>query len=271
MLIKSLPLRIMNTIRGPSREKIVFLHIPKCGGNSIKDALRNATLTLRLWEDNSYVYISNASVVELEKILKKETSEAFSTPHDSILRVSEYLLLYYMHMGLRNIQCITGHIPFSEIAYRNYGDKYAMVTLLRDPVDRWISEYYYRKHHKIGDPEMGIEEYMTSPFGKAQGTQYVLYLGGRSNGNDHGSPEAVRRAKKNIENFAIIGFLDKLGDFVDRIQYRFGIRLNIGNKNVTPKKQDREPISKAIRGQIENICERDYEIYNYARNKILSS
>jgi hypothetical protein len=264
MFIKSLPRRIQNTLRGPSKEKMVFIHIPKCGGTSIKDALRDSLLTLRFWKDNSYVYISNAGVLRLEEMLKNETSEAFRTPRDSILRVSEYLLLYHIQ---KDIQCIVGHIPFSEIAYRNFGDKYAMFTLLRDPVDRWLSEFYYRKHHKIGDSALELEEYLCSPFGKAQGTQYVLYLGGRSNGNDHRSPEAVNRAKRNLENMAVVGFLDDMRDFVDRFQSRFGIRLDIDKKNVTPVNRGEVSISKSIRDQIENICESDCEIYHHAKQR----
>ncbi|RJP83248.1 MAG: hypothetical protein C4522_01240 [Desulfobacteraceae bacterium] len=267
MFFKSLPIRIKNTLSSPLKERIFFLHIPKCGGNSIKDALRNAYLSLFWWQDNAYVYLSNSIIEKMVQMLIKEDSDAFRVSPDCVLRMTEQLLLY--HMSLQKVKCIAGHIPFSEIAFRNFGGQFATFTLLRDPVDRWISEYYYNRNHQRPNAKMPIEEYIMSGFGKAQGTQYVLYIGGRSNGNDHESLAAVQRAKENIEKFAVVGFIDKLDDFVDRFHHRFGIRLEIGRKNVTPLDNGRDSISDSFRRQIENICERDYEVYNCARRKFL--
>jgi len=167
------------------------------------------------------------------------------------------------------VRCIAGHIPFCDIAYRNFHKKYAYITIMRDPVERWISEYFYNKYHSRDTSSMDINEYLSSEYGIAQGTEYVLYLGGRSNGNDHYSSKAVNRAIQNLSKFSIIGFLDDLNGFADRFQQRFGPKLDIGKKNVTPPNQNRKEITGEILQQIETICERDLEIYHNAKNLMM--
>ena len=251
----------------PVKEKIFFLHVPKCGGNSIKDSLRNNYISLSYKREKSFVYIQSTAEEQATRLLQEEQSSEFCVSHDCSLRVPEYLLLY--HMSQNHVKCIVGHVPFSEIAYRNFASQYALVTILREPVERWISEYFYNRSHSRASASMAIEEYLESPLGKAQGTQYVLYLGGRSNGNDHGSRHAVQRALQNLERFAVIGFLEELDLFANRFKHRFGVGLEIGRKNVTAYNQSREEITDEMRRKIENICERDSEIYEQARKKFL--
>ncbi len=264
-MFKSLPIRIRNSFTTPIKEKIFFLHVPKCGGNSIKDSLKRNYLSLGCKQERTFIYIQSTAENRVARMLGEEESTEFSVPFDCVLRVPEYLLLY--HMNQSHVRCIVGHVPFSEIAYRNFSHQYAFITILRDPVERWISEYFYNRSHSRANANMTMEDYLESPYGSAQGTQYVLYLGGRSNRNDHESRQAVQRALRNIDRFAVIGFLEDLSLFEQQFRHRFGVRVDIGRKNVTAFNPSREQITPEMRKKIENICERDCEIYEQARQR----
>jgi len=261
-MFSSLSTRIRNSLQQPIKEKIFFLHIPKCGGTSVKNALRNKYISLDPRRDSTFAALDRNAMVNTTQALGEEESAEFSVAPDCILRMREHVLLY--HMGVSRIKCITGHVPFSEIAFRKYGNQFAFITILRDPVERWISEYYFNKSLSFATSDMDITQYMDSSFGQAQGTQYVLFLGGRSNGNDHFSKKAVQRALENLNRCTLVGFLENLDSFNEQFQSRFGTTLDIGKKNITTKNTDRQQISSSIRQRIETICERDLEIYHHA-------
>lgn len=259
----SIAARLRNTLQGPIKEKIFFLHIPKCGGNSIKEALRNKYITMSPRSDTSFAYIHSNGMGKVMRLLNEEESTDFNVSLDCRMRVPEYLLLY--HMSHPHIKCIVAHAPFSTIAFRNYGKQYAFITILRDPVERWISEFYYNKQSLRGSSDMDMDQYLDSEYGKAQGTQYVLFLSGRANGNDHYSSKAVKRAIENLKCFSMVGILEDLDDFTERFHKRFGVTLDIGKKNVTRTSRDKQQITSDMRQQIETICERDLEIYHHAK------
>ena len=66
------------------------------------------------------------------------------------------------------------------LAYHAFEKKFAFVTILRDPCQRWVSAYYYNRykdsdHRKV---DMDLDAYLKSPFGQAQGHEDVKFLGG---------------------------------------------------------------------------------------------
>ena len=255
--------RIKNSLTPQLKEKLFFLHVPKCGGNSIKDALRASIVDLNYRNDDKYVYLNNSAIEGIVEQFAQEQSEELKLPQDSYYRIPEALLLYHMYKS--KTQCIAGHIPYSKLAYEKFGDKYAFITLLRNPVERWISEYFYNRQSGRANASMSIEEYAVSERGLVQGTEYVLFMGGRANQNDHISNKAIKRAVSNLDNFRLIGFVEDMQGFADRFAQEFGPTLNIGRENVTTANEGRDSISAELMTQIENICEPDLEIYQRAK------
>lgn len=259
--------RILNTIGGSLKERIFFLHIPKCAGTSLANALTEQYITLNPKRDKGLITIRPDAEMNVSRILNEETSREFSASLDFSLRMPEFLLLYYMSQ--HQVRYIGGHVPFSEIAHREFGNQFSFITILRDPVKRYISEYSFNKFkkstHQKDTASMDIDAYLESPRGKAQGCQYVLFLGGRLNGDDYRSKEAVKRAIQNLRKFVVIGFSEDMSGFVERYQERFGVKLRIRRQNVNPRPSDWETqtITADIRRKIENICERDCEIYHH--------
>lgn len=136
LLLKSLFKRAYNTFHGCLKDNICFLHIPKCGGMSIRDAVSSCYRTLDIRKDLYLVSIEPVASSNVVKLMN-QTDYPYDTTDDyPILKLRENLLLYFMNK--KNTKYISGHFTFSEIAYREFHGKYAFITVLRDPVKRWI-------------------------------------------------------------------------------------------------------------------------------------
>ena len=269
--LDSLFSKIKNTFHSRLKENICFLHVPKCGGTSLGQAIRRRYPTLKLGLTNYMVSLSASASSNVIK-LACQTDYPNDTKDDyPILKFRENLLLYFMSQ--RKYKFITGHFTFSELAYREFKDDYAFMTIIRDPVKRWISSYFFnrykhRDHRKI---EEDITTYLQTAFGQSQGYEFVKFLGGADPTGDYKSRGAIDRAKRNLHNFDVVGLLEYQGDFFERFADRFGISLRMDKRNQSPVSGafQESRVTEEIRKKVMKICEPDYEIYQYAVNNFV--
>ncbi len=260
--------RISNSILNRNSENIFFLHIPKCGGVSIGQAIAATYQTLNLRNDNGIINL-NAPISR--QVI--EATEGLDYPHNTnddypILNFREKLLLYFMAQP--NSRYISGHFLFSMVAYQKFGDKFKFVTILRDPVKRWISSYFYNTltadhQMKVND---SIEARLESHFGISQGYQLVKFLGGANSNGDYTSTTAITQAKTNLELFDIVGLLENLDDFTKKFNDLFHVRLKITKKNQNPAstQYQNSVITPELLEKITEVCQPDIQVYNYALN-----
>jgi len=246
------------------------VHVPKCGGTSIKNSIKQYYHSLDIRKDRDIVNINVLASYETTKVI--HNVEPFETNYYEVLEFEEQLLLYYMYQ--ENIRYIAGHFSFSEIAYNQFKDKYAFITILRDPVKRWISHFFYNKYKEgyLGKIEGDLSKYLESPRSRSQGCEYVKKFYGKIDRNiDYGSEQAIDRAKNNLNKFRVIGFLEHLDDFAIQLEESFGIRVKIPKLNVGPKSKSYmdSTINKEIMDLIKVICKPDIEIYQYAVDNFL--
>jgi hypothetical protein len=144
--------------------------------------------------------------------------------------------------------------------------------MLRHPIERYISSYIYNKYKNSrflleGD----ISEYIDSEFGRSQGYEYVKFIGGPDKNGNYTSNASISRAKENLHKFKIVGILERLDNFRRSFERTFGVKLNVGHHNTSPKsEQFVESITDdRVKERIEEICGPDLEIYQYAMERCI--
>jgi hypothetical protein len=176
-------------------------------------------------------------------------------------------------MSRQDVSYIVGHFKFSETAYRHFADEYKFITILRDPVSRWISQYFYdrykeSKHLKI---EEEFEQYLDSHRSRTEGFRYVVSFDGVPEESNTVSEQAIEKAKQNLHKFALIGFLEHLEDFQKKFERLFSVKLKFRKRNPSPvlREYRKSFITDKVRERITEICKPDLEIYRYAIEKFL--
>lgn len=271
--IRTLITRVQNLFQGGLKKNIFLLHLPKCAGTSISHAIRCRYLTLNFANDRNLISLSAEASSNVIKQSNK-TDYPYNTTDDfPILKLRKDLLLYFLNQ--KNTKYISGHFPFSETAYNEFHNKFEFITVLRDPVKRFISSYFYNKYKEGGHRKIksDIKTYIRSEFGQSQGYEFVKFLGGADITADYSSKQAVERAICNLKKFDIVGCLEYPKDFLDQFEARFAIRLKIEKKNPGPKPQNFKEaiITEEIQEQIKDICKPDSEVYQFAIDNFVNS
>lgn len=266
-------LRTMNQISGPLKEKIFFLHLHKCGGVSINKAIQYCYRDWNLLRDNSSIYLdSEASFLASNNIFNTDKLTTNLVDSDYIVQqYREKILLYYMYS--KKTQYIGGHFTFNQLIYQNFSQDFSFVTMLRDPIQRWKSFYFFNRYKEKNHGKLNIEilDFLKSDYGKKYGCLFVMFLGGINKEGKYTSKEAIQQAKENLHKFDIVGFIEHQEKFAKKFQERFGKRLIIHKLNQNPKPEafQKTIINTEIEKRIIELCHPDIEVYQYAVKNFL--
>jgi hypothetical protein len=238
-------------------EKVFFLHLHKCGGTSLDRALRDVSSPIRF---------INSRVFHLQAY---NSRTAFKISNLKRAEFDEALLLY--NMSFENKRYISGHFCFSENAYEAYSQEWNWITLLRNPVDRFLSAFFYRmyKDNYAKDyvrPEMSLEHFIENAVHDK--SYYAKRLSGIYDMRTSIKPNHVDTAIKNLEKFKVIGVLEERDHMISRLEKAFNITLKLEHKNQASKlgKQKREEmVTEELVKKIEKLCEYDIIIYEAAK------
>lgn len=223
---------------------VCFVHIPKNGGSTLR----------------SYVIES----VGKERVFFLESK-----------RLQEFVALSQAEKA--RIRCVMGHYPFSYSVHDQLEKPTRYITILRDPVERVLSLYSYissTKEHKLQshvvENKIGIEEFVLRKVTTHVENGHIRLLCNvdpDTRGRTACTGEMLEQAKENLENhFEIIGFLDEMDEFYDRLARSFGWKRWSGEKvNVTRERLRKDDLPSHV---IELIREQnllDIELYEHAQ------
>ena len=237
----------------PCLDPLVFLHLPKCGGTSVNIAL-NKLYWLRL---HRTLHLSGAS--------SKQAAEVIGEP---VERFRARLLAF--HMAEQKRRLITGHYGFDEHIWDHFSDAWKFMTVLRDPVARWYSSYFYNRyktksdHYRISQP---LEIFVETDRARKGGDMYARFLTGRSDADD-----AVSQVIENLHRFHLVGLLEEAETFIQDCQQLLGVKINVPRHNVSPRSthQQSEEITPEIDAKVRALCASDLQIYRAVQGRILS-
>jgi hypothetical protein len=161
-----------------------------------------------------------------------------------------------------------------------------IVTVLRDPVDRFISSYFYwRDMYRSGDDQShrsaladlySLDDFVTIKDDHSLVTQLfnrmtwqVAFSGlplQRQAQRAHGITDAqlLGIAVANLRACTVVGLQDQMDDFATEFERRLGLKLAIERTNVTAGRAGTAEISAATRRRIQEWVYLDMELYQAA-------
>ncbi len=235
-------------------QRVVFHHVPKCGGTSVGRALRMR-------------YIMSQATVTPESSFRAFEIFTGRTDREQMLidvaELREQMLLYYM---FEDVRCLSLHVPFSVGAHERFHKQYKFITILREPVKRFISHYFWshdkpQAHARI---EEGFEAFLETDRAKRLGASYVEFFCGQTRVPDLSAPEVVDAAIANLQRFSIVGRLDDLKSFKVQLKEQLGIRVGIGHENKMrqPESEKKRVLTPELMERARVLCAPDLAVWN---------
>jgi len=227
-------------------EALIFLHIPKAGGTTLRRVIE------RQYPKQSIFHIDGNRV--------RESIQDFKS-------LSEH--------ERAHIKCLKGHMWFGLHEY--FPQKATYITMLRDPVDRVMSHYYFvlrtpshYLYEEVVSKNMDLESYVRSGISQELGNWQVKAISGIERvimGYDNVTCDTLEAAKRNLSShFIAVGLLEKFDESLLMFRRLLGwknicyIRRNLGKRHGSEKQ-----ISAQARRVIEQHNDLDVQLYEYAR------
>jgi hypothetical protein len=226
----------MDPARALKPPALIFLHVPKTAG---------ATLT-----------------VILGRHYPPEAIFHIGGPGRPTLKEFEALPL----QERARFTCLAGHVAFG--VHRLLPGPARYITMLRDPVDRLVSLYYYVRetpehsmHEHVVRERVTLEEFVRS---RPSDAQVRLVSGPPHDGA--ATRETLQRAQRNLrERFAAFGLAERFDDSLLLFARVMGWRhLYFRRQNVTRRRPARSTLAPSTVAMIEERNVLDRELHTFA-------
>lgn len=234
----------LKRITNKKKENIIFLHLPKAGGTTLRHVFYD-----------QYKYLKKGELYTINRT--KETPDFLNLPQKE----------------KDKIKVLVGHFPFGLHEHLRGDFKY--VTMLRDPKARVISAYNYSrsiKNHELHHLSISntLEDFILKcGLGWLENGQ-TKFIAGVDNFNEKCTEKIYDKAINNLENrFIAVGILE----YFDKSIRLFEKKLKWG----TPRYKVRNA-SNSIKIKLsandlfalENINEYDQRLYDYVNARFIS-
>jgi hypothetical protein len=235
---------------------LLFLHIPKAGGTTLH------------------------SIIERQFPPEMTFSIAGMTPSQSI---KEFISLPPARR--EKIRLLKGHMPYGLHQYLSVPSTY--ITMLRDPVDRIVSHYYFVRrspgvnlYDEVTSKNMSLADFVKRRASiRANNDQTRLISGveevnakvlrGREANEEPGSTDILEIAKKNLrDHFTVVGLSERFDESLLLLRRLLGWRnIYYVKQNVTRGRPAKQQVPKEAIRLIEEYNELDMSLYEYARQR----
>lgn len=220
-----------------TREPILFFHLPKTAGSALRQLF-----AMHLGEDR--------------------VTKSLAMPLDQAL------------VRYEDADAICGHF-FAEHGHSLPADRISL-TVLRSPVDRFLSYYYFQKFdvqqglidqrvHAL-DLDEFVAQLTDSDLDELNKQTFLLYPLGTSSMKILPWPERVLAAQRALDRFDYVGVHDEIEDFVCMLSARMGwpSEATLDRVNVTSRRHAPELISAETRKKLDQLLQYDQAVYEHA-------
>jgi len=221
---------------------IIFLHIPKTGGRSLQNIL----------------------------LRKYSSDEVVVNAHNKLDEIADW-----SEERKRNIRYLQGHFIYG--AHRILPQECNYITILREPVDRVISHYYFIKrstshplNRVVQEQKIGLEGYVTSGVCDEVSNDQTRLIAGVSRDSSVNTDNMLKMAKENIDSkFIMAGLVEQFDQTLMLLKRKLGLRnIFYGIRNQTIGRPLKEQLPERT---LELISERNYAdiaLYDYAKERL---
>lgn len=265
----------------PTRTEIapLFFHVPKCAGTWFCDAFLFPSLTHDNGSRPKRVIVKRGSQVTLNLIFEGSAAIFAS---DSRIIIGEAEL-----EGFLKAQGVTRFLGGAVRAYANFpetsrqleelaskmGKKTENIILLRPPLERAESEYYYLRDVGTWEPSYGKSNFKTFKehvLSGACGSNWIVKKLCGKRGSDPVNQSNLKEAIQFLSLFSLVGTTEKIDDFLSEAGKRYGLRKNPGswahlkdNKKVENRNlvSHKEPIPEEVVRHFDGLNQYDLLLY----------
>lgn len=253
----------------------VVIRVPKCGSTSL------ARMFLDSFPNSNYfsIYSSNYELMKenrhhiplIEKLrILKNTHKRNWRNYKSLSFESVW---EKTNQSIKDGDIIHGHLTIDSIELENTNKR--LVTLIRDPYERMLSDYNYSKN-SYRSKKSPIKRYNKRLYVSANYSLegYISYLKetqpvfGRYMSRFVIGKESV---SNNLEfmnrNYFSYGLLERMDLFIEDFYKKTNVRLMQRNANITKNKKKFE-LSQSEKLAISKFCEEDIDLYNEIKGSI---
>jgi len=225
--------------------RVFFPHVPKCAGTSVNLMIRE-----------SFPQMHSQSID-----LHKSKLAAGSIGLD-IMAQRKALVAYWMADDQPSL--ISGHCHCPPSLTREFSARWNFITVLREPTDRWISEFVFNTYKPQGDSwarnKLPLSKFLDSEKAIRMGRTLVSYFGSP----DADDPEKVLTAATNLKMFTLVGFQTRLPEFQSQLSSMLNVALPVTETNRSPNSVEADKIRSdpGAMHVVRELCKLDLKLWS---------
>ncbi len=238
---------MVNTSKANREKTLIFIHIPRTGGVTLDTILER-----------------NYNLARMFSLYNEEQVKEFKQLSEEKKQKIEFLNGHFMSCGIHE------QLP----------NPCTYITVLREPVDRVVSHYYFIKrsphvylHDRLTSENMSLKDFVSSEMTIESNNGQTRLIAGWKTAPGIGigkcPPEMLALAKENIDrHFAVVGFTEEFDKTLILLKQALGLRETFyAKRNQTKNRKAVDEIPQETLELIEKYNELDLELYNYAKAK----
>ena len=221
-------------------ERVMFVHVPKCGGTSLSHMLR-ARYAL------SYAKIDEAA----------SATACAGADKNAWFGFKRGLAGYYAAKGAHFVQ---GHFCVDRAFIDAHAERYRIITVLREPVDRFVSHYHFDKRYN----RMPFDEFADSTHGVTEGRVLCHFFGELpwdAPPDPARADASVATALTNLGALAVVGLVENPERMDADFERAVGFKPSVPVRNVGKTRQRSAGLTPAQLERAAELCADDARIY----------